>query len=80
MEVCGQFHAPAALPPEKESPGTHWVGSWGGGTQSRFGRSGGKNNSQPLTGLEPPIIQPVPQRYTTELPRLLLKGIISTFA
>jgi hypothetical protein len=27
--------------------------------------------SQPLTGLEPPIIQPVAQRYTTEITRLL---------
>jgi hypothetical protein len=26
MEVSGQLHAPAALPPEKESPvPTHWI-------------------------------------------------------
>jgi hypothetical protein len=30
-----------------------------------------KTKSQPLPGLEPPIIQPVAQRYTTELSRLL---------
>jgi hypothetical protein len=29
-----------------------------------------EKNSQPLPGLEPPIIQPVAQRYTTELSRL----------
>jgi hypothetical protein len=30
-----------------------------------------KNNSQPLPGLEPPIIQPIAQRYTTELSQLI---------
>jgi hypothetical protein len=38
-----------------------------GGPQSRYGRGGEEKNSQPLPGLEPPIIQPVAQRYTTEL-------------
>jgi hypothetical protein len=36
------------------------------GPQSRSGRGGEEKNSQPLLGLEPPIIQPVAQRYTTE--------------
>jgi len=36
-----------------------------GGPQSRSGCSSEEKNSQPLTGLEPPIIQPVAQRYTT---------------
>jgi hypothetical protein len=40
------------------------------GPQSRSG-CGGEKNSQPLPGLEPRIIQPVAQRYTTELSRLL---------
>jgi hypothetical protein len=31
MEVGGQLHALAALPPEKEPlPGTHWIGGWVG--------------------------------------------------
>jgi hypothetical protein len=30
MEVSGQLHAPAALPPAKETPGTHWIGGWVG--------------------------------------------------
>jgi hypothetical protein len=42
-----------------------------GGLQTRSGRGGEEKNSQPLPGLEPPIIQPVAQRYTTELSRLL---------
>jgi len=29
MEVSGQLHAPAALPPGKE-PVTHWIGGWVG--------------------------------------------------
>jgi hypothetical protein len=35
-----------------------------GGPQSRSGRGGEEKNSQPLSGLEPPIMQPVAQRYT----------------
>jgi hypothetical protein len=34
-----------------------------GGSQSRSGDGGEEENSQPLPGLEPPIIQPVTQRY-----------------
>jgi hypothetical protein len=47
-----------------------------GGPQSRSGRGGEEKNSQPPPGLEPPIIQPVAQRYTAELSRLL-EGIKS---
>jgi hypothetical protein len=43
-----------------------------GGFQSRSRGGGEEKNFQPLPGLEPPIIQPVAQRYTTELCRLLL--------
>jgi hypothetical protein len=38
-----------------------------GGPLSQSGRGGEEKNSQPLLGLEPPIIQPVAQCYTTEL-------------
>jgi hypothetical protein len=41
-----------------------------GGPQSRSGRGGEEKNSQLLPGLELSIIQPIAQRYTTELPRL----------
>jgi hypothetical protein len=43
------------------------------GPQIRSGLGGEQKNSQPLPRLEPPIIQPVPQRYTTELSWLLLE-------
>jgi hypothetical protein len=39
--------------------------------QSRSGCGGEEKNSQSLPGLEPLIIQPVAQRYTTELSRFL---------
>jgi hypothetical protein len=39
--------------------------------QSRSGHGGEEKNSQPLPGLEPPNVQPVAQRYTTELSRIL---------
>jgi hypothetical protein len=30
MQVSGQLHAPAALPPRERAPGTHWIGGWVG--------------------------------------------------
>jgi hypothetical protein len=38
-----------------------------GGLQSRSGRGGEEKNSQPIPGLEIPIIQPVVYRHTAEL-------------
>jgi hypothetical protein len=59
MEVSGQLHAPEALLPGKEPPAIHWIGGMGG-PQSRSGCGGEEKNSQPLPGLEPPIIWLVP--------------------
>jgi hypothetical protein len=39
-----------------------------GGLQSWCGLCGEEKNSQPPPGIEPPIIQPVAQLYTTKLP------------
>jgi hypothetical protein len=60
---------PRPLYPQGKSP---WypLGRRLGGPQSRSGRDGKVKNSQPLSELEPPIIQSVAQRYTTELSRL----------
>jgi hypothetical protein len=44
--------------------------------QSRSGRGGKEKNSQPLSGLEPPIIHPVAKSYITELPRHIIIIII----
>jgi hypothetical protein len=54
MEVTGQLHAPAALPPPP--PGTNpWypLDRGMGGPQSRSGRGGEEKHSQPLPGIEP---------------------------
>jgi hypothetical protein len=72
MEVSGQLHALAALPPGK-SPWYPLDRRRLGGPQSRSGHGGEEKNSQPLAGLELPIVQPLPHRFTTELSRLLIK-------
>jgi hypothetical protein len=72
MKMNGLFHAPTALSPGKEP--VYLLDRRLGGPQSRSEHDGKKKNSQPLPGLEPPIIQPVTQCYTTELSRLLLKN------
>jgi hypothetical protein len=65
MEVSGQLHAPAALPPGEEPPVP--IGQEAGWAQRRSGRGGEEINSHPLTGLELLTIKPVAQSYTTEL-------------
>jgi hypothetical protein len=67
MELSGQLHDPAALPLGKEPlvPIDRRLGS-----QSLSGRGGEEKKSQPLPGIELPIIQPVAHRCNTELSRL----------
>jgi hypothetical protein len=52
MEVSGQLHLPAALPPTKEP---HWypLDKRLDGTQSRSGRGDEEKNSQPPQGIQP---------------------------
>jgi hypothetical protein len=49
------------------------------GPRSRSRHGGEEKDSQPLPGLEPPIIQPIAQRCTTELSRLLPSLISSCY-
>jgi len=49
MEVNGQLHAAAALPPGEGPPNGH---------QSRSGRSGEENKSLLLPGIEPRLSNP----------------------
>jgi hypothetical protein len=42
MEVSGQFHTPAALPPWEGSLGTHWIL---GGVGARLGQNDVKSRS-----------------------------------
>jgi hypothetical protein len=50
MEVSGQLHAPAALPPGKEPLVPHWIGGWVGPRAVLDAVV--KKNSQPLPGIE----------------------------
>jgi hypothetical protein len=70
MEVSGQLHADRAP----------WYPLYRklGGFPNRYGRGGEEKNSQILPGLEHPIIQPVAQRYTIEISRLLLEDFSQT--
>jgi hypothetical protein len=63
------LHAPPAYPHGKSPwyPLDRILGE----PQNRSERGGEVKNSQPIPGLGPPIIQPVPQRYTTEISRLV---------
>jgi hypothetical protein len=56
--------------PRERVPCIHWIGGWVG-LRAGLDAVVKKKISRPLPGLEPPIIQPVAQRYTTELSRLL---------
>jgi len=59
MEVSGQIHAPTTLPQGK----SHWYPlDMMGGPQSQSGHGSEERNTQPLLGLELPIIQPVAQQ------------------
>jgi hypothetical protein len=71
MEVSGQLHTLAALPPEKG----HWhpLDRRLSSPQSRSGRGGEEENSHLLPGLEPPIIRPASQRY----PELVGCGVLN---
>jgi hypothetical protein len=72
MEVSGQLHDPAALPPGKEP--RYPLDRRLCGPKSRSESGGEEKNSQPRRESNPrtSIVQPVDQRYTTGLYRLLV--------
>jgi hypothetical protein len=74
LDLCTRWRwvvnfTPRPLYPQGENP---WypLDRRLGGPQSRSGSDGKEKNSQPLPGLDLPIMQRVDQRYTTELSRL----------
>jgi hypothetical protein len=71
MEVSGHLHSSTAFTPRKKDPGTHWIGGWVGPIAS-LENVAKRNISSLCRDSNPPIIQLVAQRYTTELPRPLL--------
>jgi hypothetical protein len=69
MEVTGQLHAQATLPPRNEPLVPIGLGGWVG---PRAGlNTVVKRNFQPLSGLEPSIIKSITQRCTNELSQLI---------
>jgi hypothetical protein len=75
MEVSGQLHNPAASPPRKQPPGTHWIGSWVG-PRAGLDMVVKSKIPRPCWDLNPPIIQAIAQHYTSELSQLLHYFII----
>jgi hypothetical protein len=60
---------PLAFYPQRKKPWYH-LDRRLGGAQRKSGCGGDEKNPQSLPGLETPIIQPVAQRYITELSRV----------
>jgi hypothetical protein len=60
MEVNGQFHAPAYLPPRERTPSTHWIG---GRVGPRIGLATVSKRKIPSprrqSNTDHPIVQPV---------------------
>jgi hypothetical protein len=69
MEVSSQLHAPAALPPGKELPGTHWIGGRVG-LRAVLDAVVKRKILSPLqeSNLRTPIVHPVAQRYRVYFP------------
>jgi hypothetical protein len=84
MEVSGQLHAPAALPPGERVSGTHWIGGWVGPravldavVKRKIPIS--RRESNPRT----PIVQAVAQRsiliQSFHLPLGFSSGLVRSF-
>jgi hypothetical protein len=65
MEV--NFTPRPLYPPGKEPLVSYPLDKRLGGPQNRSGHGAEEKNSEPLAGFKPLIIQPVAQRYTTEI-------------
>jgi hypothetical protein len=68
MEVSGQIHAPAVLPPpptRERAPGTNWIGGWVG-PRANLDAVVKRKIPGPRreSNLRTPIVQSVAQRYT----------------
>jgi hypothetical protein len=65
MEVSGQLHAPAALPPGEKAPSIYWIGGWVG-PKAVLDAVVKRKIPSPCRESNPrtPIVQPAGQRYT----------------
>jgi hypothetical protein len=53
MEVSGQLHAPAALPPVERATRSHWIGGWVGPRACLDAVDYSREIFFPLLGIEP---------------------------
>jgi hypothetical protein len=60
---------PVRLTLRERAPSTHWIGDWVG-SRAGLGTVVKRKIPSPCRDSNPPIIEPVAQRYTTELTRL----------
>jgi hypothetical protein len=58
MEVSGQIHGPAALPPGSRAADTHWMGGWVGPRVGLDTVAKRKSYITP-TGIWTPVVQPI---------------------
>jgi hypothetical protein len=63
MEVSGQLHAPVALPPGKEAPGTRCIGGWVGPPKAGLDVIDERTFLLPLPGIVD--IKSVEQRFNS---------------
>jgi hypothetical protein len=66
LEVSGQLHIPAALPPGEKALDILWIGVCVG-PKSRYGRCGGEKNLITLPGIELRSSSPYPVAMPTKL-------------
>jgi hypothetical protein len=60
---------PRPLYPRERAPGTRWIGGWVS-LKAGLDEVVKRKIPSPYKDSNPPIIQPIAQRYTTELSRL----------
>jgi hypothetical protein len=65
MEVSGQLHTPAVLPPRERVTSIHWIGGWVD-PRAVLDAVVKRKIPSPCRESKPrsPIVQPVAQRYT----------------
>jgi hypothetical protein len=75
MEVSGQLHSPAALPPRERTSGTPWVGGWVG---TRAGLDEEVKRKIPSPAVTRTADHPARSPALYHLARLLFKKLIVT--
>jgi hypothetical protein len=70
MEVSGQLHTPAALPPRERDTGTHWIGSW---VNPRAGLDAVVKRKIPSSRRDSNPVHPIVQSKSVAIPTELFR-------